>query len=148
MFNLQNLAAWVGLLGGAAGFISVLLSWWQIRIASPRITIDLKYAYSTVNAKNYFSIEVINKGGKSVTINNVGIRFANNNHSSFGLFDPSHRVGKILPFRLDSHSAETWLVGIDPTMAAIKEQAIKSTIRAYVNLSTGKNRLSKKIIPT
>ena len=148
MSNLQNLAAWVGLLGGAAGFISVLLNWWQIRIASPRIVVDLKYAYSTVNAKNYFSIEVINKGGKSVTINNVGIRYANKKHSSFGLFDPSHRVGKILPLRLDSHSAETWLVGVEPTMAAIKEQAIKSTIRAYVNLSTGGNKISKKIKPT
>ena len=61
MSNLQNLAAWVGLLGGAAGFISVLLNWWQIRIASPRIVVDLKYAYSTLNAKNYFSIEVINR---------------------------------------------------------------------------------------
>ena len=148
MSNLQNLAAWVGLLGGAAGFISVLLSWWQIRIASPRIVVDLKYAYSTVNNKNYFSIEVINRGGKSVTINNVGIRFSNDSHSSFGLFDQTNRVGKILPFRLDSHSAETWLVGFDSTLAAIEEQKIDSAIRAYVNLSTGKNKLSKKIKPT
>jgi cell division protein FtsX len=40
MSSLQNLAAWVGLLGGAAGFISVLLNWWQIRISSPRIVVD------------------------------------------------------------------------------------------------------------
>ena len=114
-------------------------------MGSPRIVVDLKYAYSTVNAEKYFSIEVINKGGKSATINNVGIKFANDNHSPFGLFDSSHRVGKPLPFRLDSHSAETWLVGTDSTLIAIKEQGIENTIRAYVNLSTGKNKFSKKI---
>ena len=148
MFTLQNLAAWVGLLGGAAGFVSVFLNWWQIRVESPRIVVDLKYAYSTLNAVNYLSIEVINRGGKSATINNVGIRYSNNFHSPFGLFDPSQRVGKVLPFRLDSHSAETWLVGVDPTLVAIKEQAINNTIRAYVNLSTGKNKFSKKIKPS
>ena len=148
MSNLQNLATWVGLLGGAAGFISVLLSWWQIKVDSPRITLDLKYAYSTAKATKFLSIDIINKGGKPVTINNVGIRYANGNHSSFGLFDPSYRAGKILPFRLDSHSAETWLVGADSTLVAISEQEIESTIRAYANLSTGKIKLSKKIKAT
>ena len=59
MSNLQTLAAWVGLLGGAAGFISVLLNWWQIRVDSPRIILDLKFAYSTANVKEFCSIEVI-----------------------------------------------------------------------------------------
>ena len=145
MSNLQTLAAWVGLLGGAAGFISVLLNWWQIRVDSPRIILDLKFAYSTANVKEFCSIEVINKGGKSVTINNVGIRYSNTNHSPFGFFDPSDRLGKSLPFRLDSHSAETWFLGNDSIIAAITEQEIESSIQAYVNLSTGKNKFSKKI---
>lgn len=145
MSSLQFFALWVGLLGGAAGFISVLLSWWQIRIDSPRIKLDLKYAYALNRELRYFSIQVINKGGKAVTINNVGIKFSNNNHSPFDLYDFDNRIGKILPFRLDSHSAETWLVEVEPTLAAIDDQKIGNSIKAYANLSTGKYVISDKI---
>jgi hypothetical protein len=59
MSNLQNLAVWVGLLGGAAGFISVLLNWWQIRVDSPRIVLSIKYAYALANAKNIFQLKLL-----------------------------------------------------------------------------------------
>jgi hypothetical protein len=145
MTEFQSLGTWVGLIGGASGFIAVLLQWRSIYVDSPRISIKCTFAISTYDAKQFYSVEVINKGAKSISISNLGLAFENKMHSTFNLYEEVDRLGSSLPFRIDSHSSESWLFGKDATFSAIREMGVKPNFRAYVYLATGKKIFSKKI---
>lgn len=145
MTDFQLLGTWVGLIGGFSGFIAVLLQARALYVDAPRITLKCTFAFTTTDAKQFYSIEVRNKGSKPITLSNVGIIFQKKMHSTFNLFDANDRLGAPLPFRIDSHSAASWLFSKDATIAAIRELGVKPYFRGYVYLSTGKRKSSKKI---
>lgn len=138
----QTLATSVGLLGGAAGFISIFVQARSLYLDSPRIRVDFTFALIPNTGKHYLSIEVMNRGGKAITIANVGVIFKSGNHSPFGLYPVGESIGPVLPFRLDSHSSATWMVSTDATMAAIKNQGVENRVAVSVKTALGRTRQS------
>jgi hypothetical protein len=145
MTDFQLLGTWVGLIGGLAGFIAVLLQARNLYVDAPRIKLKFTYALNPNDGKQFYSLEAINKGSKSITINNVGIRFHNKMHSPFALYSGEDRIGEPLPFRLDSHSAKTWIFGKEATILAVHDLRTEPVIRAYVDLATGRQLVSEKL---
>ena len=145
MTEFQLLGTLVGLIGGFAGLISVVLQARSYYVDAPRIEVKCTYAFNPSDGKQFYSVEVINKGSKPITLNNLGISFQNKMHSPFGFYFGNDRIGNQMPYRIDSHSAQTWLFGKDATISAIKEFDIKPKFRAYVDLATGKKVTSKKM---
>ena len=145
MIDLNLFAALVGLIGGFSGFIALFLQGWSTYVDAPRLKVKITRALNPSAPKTYYSIEVINTGGKPITLNNLGVRFENTMHSPFAMFPVEERVGNNFPFRLDSHSSQSWLVSEESTKLAIKELNVTPRIHAYVRLSTGKEINSEKI---
>ena len=143
MFDLKNLGVWVGLLGGFSGFVALFLQGWSTYISSPRVNIKLTFAISPADGKKYYSIDVINSGGKPITINNIGIRYENKLHSPFAMYPNNERIGNNFPFRLDSHSSQCWLVSEESTKSGILEMKAQPKIQAYLQLATGKEKVSE-----
>jgi hypothetical protein len=143
--DFQLLGTWVGLIGGFSGFIAVLLQARALYVNAPRIKLKCTYAITTADAKQFYSMEVRNKGAMPITLNSIGVSFQNKMHSSFNLYDENDRLGASLPFRIESHSAQSWLFGKDATILAIQQLGVKPNFRGYVTLSTGKRKSSKKI---
>lgn len=135
-------ATWTGLIGGAAGFISLLVQGRSLYLDSPQVRIDFSSALDPNSGKEYLSIEVMNRGGKAITIANVGVRYKNGNHSPFGLYTAGESKGPVLPFRLDSHSSATWLVSTEATLKAIKNQNVENRVAVYSRTALGHTRLS------
>ena len=138
MSSFQLLGSWVGLLGGASGFIAVLLQWRSIYVEAPRIKVEIKFAINPITHKEFYSIDVVNRGGKEITINSVGIEFNSDAHSPFNMYPEHERVGPDFAFRLASHSAQTWLVGKGATLLAAQELNARGKIRATATVATGK----------
>ena len=145
MFKLDSLAIWVGLIGGFSGFAALFLQGWSTYISTPRVRMKLTFAINPSDGKKFYSIEVLNRGGKPITLNNLGIRFNNKMHSSFALYPLQERMGDVFPVRLDSHSSKTWLFSEDATKSAIRELNVEPEFRAYLQLATGKEKISKKL---
>lgn len=143
MNDFQLLAAWVGLIGGATGFMALLLQAWNNYFSNPRIKILLTDALDPNKGKSLLSLEVINTGGKSISLNNVGIQYSNKMHSPVNLFPVQDHIGPILPTRLDSHSSLNWYLGRESIINSINDNKFGSKVVAYVNLSTGKRIFSK-----
>ena len=144
MNNQELLGAWVGLIGGTSGFVALMIQSRQLYLDAPRIKIISAFAVNLDQAKEFYSIEVVNKGSKQVTITSIGVNFSNKMHSPFNFFPVEERSGNSFPYRLDSHSSSTWLVGKISTDKAISEIKGKPYFRSYVNLATGKTRKSKR----
>ncbi len=66
-------------------------------------------------------------------------------HSPFTLYPLQERMGDIFPIRLDSHSSKTWLFSEGATKSAIRELSVEPEFRAYIQLATGKEKVSKKL---
>ncbi len=143
MFKLESLGIWVGLIGGFSGFAALFLQGWSTYISTPRVSLQLTFAINPSDGKKFYSIEVINRGGKPITLNNLGIRFNNNMHSPFGLYPLHERIGDVFPVRLDSHSSKSWMLGEDATKSGIRELHVEPEIRAYLQMATGKEKVSK-----
>ena len=145
MFDLETLAIWVGLIGGFSGFAALYLQGWSTYISTPRVRLQLTFAINPSDGKKFYSVEVINRGGKAVTLNHLGIRFNNKMHSPFMLYPIQERIGDVFPVRLDSHSSKSWLFSEEATKSGIRELSAKPQIRAYLQLATGKEKVSKKV---
>lgn len=143
MNSFELLAAWTGLLGGAGGVAALFLQFSALYRSAPRISVTLTFAIDPNTGKEYFSLDVINKGSMPITLGSVGIEYKNGYHSSFNLFPQMERRGENLPYRIDGYSSEHWLVGQNSTRIAIKDQETKYFIRAYANLRTGRLKRSK-----
>lgn len=143
MFDLKNLAIWVGLLGGFSGFVALFLQGWSTYISSPRVKVNLTFAINPSDGRKYYSIDVVNSGGRPITINTIGIRYENRMHSPFTMYPNSDRIGNNFPFRLDSHSSQCWLVGEESTKSGILEMKVLPEIQAYLQLATGKEKVSE-----
>jgi len=145
MFDLENIGIWVGLLGGFSGFAALYLQGWSTYISTPRVSLQLTFAINPSDGKKFYSVEVVNRGGKPITLNNLGIRFNNEMHSPFMLYPNQERFGDTFPVRLDSHSSKSWLFGEEATKSGIRELQADPEIRAYLQLATGKEKVSKKL---
>ena len=110
MSSFQLLAAWTGLLGGTSGVAAVIINVWSLYIDSPRLRINVTHAIWTSDQNEYCCIEIINKGGKEVQLSSLSIEYENGFHSPFSAFFQDDRIGAEFPFRLSSHSAQSWLV--------------------------------------
>jgi hypothetical protein len=143
MFNLETLSIWVGLFGGFSGFAALFLQGWSTYISTPRVNVFLTSALNPRDGKLFFSIDVVNSGGKPITLNNIGIRFKNGMHSPFALYPQDERLGVEFPYRLDSHSSQSWLVSQVSTKIGIQDLNVDSQIQAYINLATGKEKVSE-----
>jgi hypothetical protein len=146
MKSFQLLASWVGLLGGVGGFLALFLQWRSIYLEAPRINLKCTFAFDPSTGKRFYSVEVINKGGKPITINNLGFEFSNKTHTTFGLYPASERVGQSFPSRLDSHASQTWLFGSESTLQAFRDLQVSTWFYPYVVLATGKTIKSGKFI--
>ena len=145
MINTQSLGAWTGLIGGASGFLALFFQFWFTFHNRPRVSLKVTFAINPSTQKNFYSIEVVNKGAKSITLSNIGVTFSNKMHSSIGLFQPEDRNGKGLPHRLDAYSSETWLVGKEAIKSVIIDLKVEKKVVFYVSLATNKKINSKKI---
>lgn len=145
MFDVENLGIWVGLIGGFSGFAALFLQGWSTYISAPRVSINLTWALNPNNGKKFLSMEVVNSGGKPITISNVGIRFKNGMHSPFGMYPQSERIGNEFPYRLDSHSSQCWLVSDESTILGIQDLKVEPQIKAYIKLATGKEKVSEEL---
>jgi hypothetical protein len=145
VIDLDKLGIWVGLLGGFSGFAALYLQGWSTYIATPRVSLQLTFAINPSNGKKFYSVEVVNRGGKPITLNNLGIRFNNEMHSPFMLYPIQERIGDIFPVRLDSHSSKSWLFGEEATKSGVRDLKADPEIRAYLQLATGKEKVSKKL---
>ena len=139
---MQLVATWTGLIGGAAGFLSILIQARSLYLDSPQVRLNFSSVLIPTSGKDYLSIEVINRGGKAITIASVGVQYKNSNHSPFSLYPPEERLGPDFPFRLESHSSATWLVGSEATLEAIKKQSVESRIAVYSRTALGHTRIS------
>ncbi len=146
MSNLQLLASWTGLLGGAGGFIALLLQFWKNYHEFPRVKVNCSYAFLMSNSRKYLSIEVTNVGGKSINIQNVGVNFNKEFHSPFTMFYEGERMGEDFPSRLEAYSQKSWLVSFDSLKLAVNNFDRSKRVTAYVTLATGKKLTSPKIL--
>jgi hypothetical protein len=138
MNSFQVIGAWTGLIGGFSGFIALMFQSRQLYLGYPRIKNQISWAINPSTEKEYFSVEIINKSGKSVQLNNLSILFTNSNHSPFSLYPDNEKIGRNFPVVLDSFASENWLVSKEATISAIKQQNANLKITAQVNLATGK----------
>jgi hypothetical protein len=145
MFDLENLGIWVGLIGGFSGFAALFLQGWSTYISTPRVSVKLASALNPNTGKKFLSMEVVNSGGKPITISNVGVRFKNGMHSPFGMFPQGERMGFEFPYRLESHSSQSWLVSEESTKLGIHDLKVEPQINAYIKLATGKEKVSEEL---
>lgn len=145
MNSFELFAAWTGLVGGASGFVALFLQFSTFYRDAPRLRIELSKSIDPDTGKNFFSIEVVNKGAKPITLGSIGIKYKNKNHTPFVLFPLFERSGSEFPIRLEGHSSEFWIVSERSIRSSITDQKTSSEICAYVNTRTGKTKESNKL---
>jgi len=144
MTDFAIFSAWTGLLGGLAGFISVLIQGRALYFEKPRLKVKVSYGIYDELGEIYCLLEIINVGSKSVLIHGAGIQYKNKQHSPLSFFQTSGRSGPPFPHRIEGHSNVTWSVTQKEVESAVKKLNVGFTFKAYVNY-LDKKKLSKKI---